>query len=286
MSEDAPDEVCFDLSRVAYFGNSGYGRTILGTAKNVSSFTKNDVLDYLSKFYTAENMVVVFSGNVEFDECDRLVEKYFLPYVKVNKTAPIPFHTNENKKQFLFKNKDVEQTHFCMTFPSVSLLDDKKITSEMAVSVLGGSMSSRLFRKIREELGLAYSVYSFASRFKDVGTVNVYAGVNQEKSKLGFDAIIELIKDINKNGITQEEYVKVKNQLKSSTVFTTEKPASKAQILAKHYLMTGELYDFDKRFKDIDKVTKTDVEESLRDFNIYDMSTAIVGKNVKPLTID
>ena len=285
MSEDTPDDVCLDLSSVAFFGNDGYGRTILGSIKNVESFTKNDVLSYLDKFYTAENMVIVFAGNVTLEEGDKLVEKYVLPYVRENKTALIPTHNIENKKQFLAKNKDIEQTHFCLSFPSISYVSNDKIKSEMAVSILGGSMSSRLFRKIREELGLAYSVYAFASRFKDVGTINIYAGVNQEKAVDGFNAIIDLIKDINKNGITNEEFIKVKNQLKSSTIFTTEKPASKAQILAKYYLMTGKLYDFDERIKDIDKVTINDVQQYIKEFDPYNMSTAIVGKKVNPLKI-
>lgn len=285
MSEDNPDEVCFDLSSVAFFGNDGYGRSILGSAKNVESFTKKDVLDYLDKFYTAENTVVVFSGNVTLEEGDKLVEKYVLPYVRERKTAQIPKHNVENKKQFLAKSKDVEQTHLCLSFPSVSYVSEDKIKSEMAVSILGGSMSSRLFRKIREELGLAYSVYAFASRYKDVGTINIYAGVNQDKAKYGFDAIIELIKEVNENGITKEEFLKVKNQLKSSTIFTTEKPASKAQILAKYYLMTGKLYDFDARIKDIDNVTVNDVIKYIKEFDPSNMSTAVVGRKVKPLKI-
>ena len=150
---------------------------------------------------------------------------------------------------------------------------------------MGGGMSSRLFRKVREELGLAYSVYSYASRNKDVGVINICTGLNSGKVDLGFNAVIETIDDLVKNGITDAEFVKVKNSLKSSTIFSLEKPSSKVQLFSKYYLMTGKLYSFEDRIKALESVTKKDVEEVAKELNKYEMSTAVVGKDVKPLKI-
>ena len=285
MSEDSPEDVCFDLSALAFFGNDGYGRTILGSSKNVSSFTKEDIKKYLKEFYTADNIVISFAGNLTLFEAEKLVEKYVLPVINEEKLSPSPERNIKNKKQFLSKTKDIEQVHFCLSFPSVSYADENKVASEMAVSILGGSMSSRLFRKVREELGLAYSVYSFASRFKDVGTVNIYAGLNSDKVDLGFNAVVDVINEINKNGITDAEYLKVKNSLKASTIFALEKPSTKVQLYSRYYLATGRLYDFNERIKALEKVSKLDIEEKLKEYNLFDMSSAIVGRNVKPLKI-
>ena len=283
MSEDTPDDVCFELSSKAFFGDDGYGRTILGSIDNVSSFTKQNVLDYINDNYVAENTVVTFAGNVTFEEAEKLVEKYVLPIIKGGKKAEIPQHNLINKKQALYKCKDVEQTHFCLSFPSLSYIDNDRIKSEMAVGVLGGGMSSRLFRKIREELGLAYSVYSYTSRFKDVGTVNVYAGVNSDRVSDAFNGILETLEEFKKNGITDDEFEKIKNQLKSSTVFSLERPSSKVQLFSKYYLMTGKLYDFNERLKAIDSVKKEDVEKMAYEYDINNMATAIVGRKVKEL---
>jgi predicted Zn-dependent peptidase len=285
MSNDTPDDVCFDLASTAFFGSDGYGMTILGSEENVKSFKKQDFLNYLKDFYVAENIVVTFAGNLTKDFAESLVEKYVLPFVKEGKSAKTPDHNVINKRDALVKIKDIEQAHFCLSFPSVSYVNEDKIKSEMAVSILGGGMSSRLFMKIREELSLAYSVYSFASRFKDVGLVSIYAGVNALKVDDAFGAIIDTIKEVNKNGVTEEEFNKVKNQIKSSTIFALERPSAKVQLLSKYYLLTGKLYDYYERINATDKITKKDVEEKMKEFDVYNMSTAIVGKNVKPLKI-
>ena len=285
MSEDSPEDVCSDLSCTAFFGNDGYGRTILGSPKNVASFTKKDIKKYLNDYYVSNNIVITFAGNVTLSGCEELVEKYVMPLVKEGKPKEIPEHNIINKKQFLAKNKDIEQVHFCLKFPSLSYVDDDRIKSEMALSILGGSMSSRLFRKVREELGLAYSIYSYASRYKDVGVANVYTALNSEKVDLGFNAVLETFQDMLKNGVTEEEFTKVKNTIKASTVFALEKPTSKVQLFSRYYLMTGKLYNYEERIKAVDKVTKKDVEKAVKEFNKYDMATAIVGKNVKPLKV-
>ena len=285
MSEDTPDEVCFDLIAKAFYGEDGYGRTILGSSKNVSSFTKQNILDYLDDFYVAENTVITFAGKVTFEEAEKLVEKYVMPYIKCNKKGEIPSHNTINKKQHLSKIKDIEQAHFCMSFQSVPYVSENRIASEMAVGILGGGMSSRLFTKIREELGLAYSVYSYASRMKDVGTVNIYAGVNSDKVDDAFNGILETLEKFKKDGITDEEFTKIKNQLKSSTVFSMERPSSKVQLFSKYYLMMGKLYDFNERLNMVDKVKKEDVEKMAYEFDVKNMSSAIVGRKVKPFKI-
>lgn len=282
MSEDTPDDVCHELVAKAYYGNDGYGRSILGSEKNVLSFTNKDVIDYVKNNYVAENTVISFAGVISLDKADRLVSEYVLPFIKSGKKQALPKHNVENKKSSLSKNKDVEQSHICLSFPSHSVIDENKSASEIAVGVLGGGMSSRLFTKVREELGLAYSVYAFSSRYFDSGRLTVYAGVGNEKADVCFDAIKDVINSA-KNGITDEEFEKVKNGLKASNMFSQERPSNKVQIFCKYYLLKGELYDYKEGINALNNVKKSQVIDVISQLDFKNMAAAIVGKDVKPL---
>ena len=283
MSEDSPDDVCYDLMMKSYYGESGYGRTILGTQENVSSFTISDVKKYLSDYYVAENVVISFAGNVTIEQADSLVKKYVLPLLSGNKKKETPPHNVNCLKQNLVKIKDIEQAHIALSFPTRNYGDKDKVISEVAVGILGGGMSSRLFRKVREELGLAYSVYSFASRYKTAGNLNIYAGVNLDEYKNAFMAIKEVIEKIKKEGVTEAEVEKVKTGLKASTVYAQEKPLGLSQFYASHYLKTGKLYDFEDRLKQIEAVTVSKVNNEFNNLSFDNVSTAVVGKNVEKL---
>ncbi|MBR6737125.1 MAG: insulinase family protein [Clostridia bacterium] len=283
MSEDTPDDVCYELAMKAYFGLNGYGRTILGPKKNIQRFTKSDIEKYKNDFYVAENTVVSFVGNVTLNEADYLVQKYLMPIITVGKTKKTPKHNLECLNGHLAKKKNIEQVQLVLKFPSRSYADDDNMISGAMGSIIGGGMSSRLFRKVREELGLAYSVGSYNSAFKNTGTFNVFAGVNAQNYQSAYDAIISEIESVSKNGVTEEEVLKVKNQLKASTVYSQERPQTLALLYARYYLLRGELYDFDKRIKDIEKITTSSVKAECERLSESVMATAIVGKNVKPL---
>ena len=143
-------------------------------------------------------------------------------------------------------------------------------------------MSSRLFTKVREELGLAYSVYCYDERFADSGTFKIYAGVGNDKVDLAYNAIKETILETQKN-ITDVEFKKALNTLKAGAIFSQERASSSAQAYAKYYLLTGEIYDVQQKIDEIDLVKKDDVIDVIRSINFDDMASAVVGKYAKPL---
>lgn len=283
MGEDMPDDVCYELAQKAYFGANGYGRTILGPKKNIEKLGRQDFFDYLSDYYVAENTAISFVGNVTFEEADRLVQTYLMPIIKTGKKKKSPKINTTCKGEHLARNKDVEQVQLMLKFPAHSALSPKNIVNGTMCSVLGGGMSSRLFRKIREELGLAYSVGAYGSAYKHAGTVNIYAGVNPQKYLTAYDAIMSVIKDFQDKGVTEKELVKVKNQVKSSMIFSQERPQTLALLYARYYLIHGELYDFDKRLAEIDAITSLDINEEISMLSENLMASAVVGKDVKPL---
>ena len=283
MNDDTPDDYCLDLLARAYFGERGYGRNILGSRKNVNGFTKADIHDYLKKRYTPENIVISMAGNIDISTAEKLAEDYFanVPSAPSNNS---PIHVTL-AGQSLFKNKDIEQVHLAMAFPSVKRYDRLFDATQIMNSVLGGSMSSRLFQKVREELGLAYTVYSYVSPYTETGSLVVYAGVNAENYMKSAQAIFDCIKDIKKN-ISNEEFMRGKEQMTASSVFAQESTSSQMLLYGKELIYSGNVYDFEERVKKIAAVTLDDVMEAVAcNFDETHLATAVVGNVDKPLKL-
>ena len=285
MSEDTPEELCFDLLAESYFGKEGLGRTILGPAKNVRRFTSEDIKSYMDKYYTAKNTVVSVSGNVDVERTVQLVDELFAQKFK-NTSKVIEVPTKAVKLSNLYKTKPIEQTHVALSIKGVSINDDRSEALTVANIVLGGGMSSRLFQKIREEMGLAYSVYSYASQYKDCGVIDFYAGVSTEKRDQAVSAIIDEIKRFRDDGITDAEFMRGKEQMKSAFIFGRESTASQMLLYGKNLIYLDEEFDYDKKLKVIENLTKEEVENVIREyFDTQNFASATVGPKRSALKI-
>lgn len=283
MCDDTPDDLCADLLMEAYFGKRGYGATILGTPEKVKSFTRDDVLNYKKKYYTTDNIVISVCGGVDEDEIYSLVDKYFGSLPKTT-SAEKPLINKTNLQNSLAKNKDVNQTHICLGFPCVGLKDEQVDLYNIATYVLGGGMSSRLFQSVREDLGLCYSVYAYMTAFVDCGLSMIYAGVAPERLEECYNAIIKETEKLKRQKITEEEFKRSSEQMKSGLVFSQENVSTQMQIHGKRLLTMGDCLDFKQRLDRINKFTLKDVNGLIdRLFDINTASKAIVGNHVKPL---
>ena len=285
MSEDTPEDLCFDLLAESYYGKEGLGRTILGSAKNVKRFTEKDARAYMKKYYTADNVVISIAGNVDIDNVSCLVEEYFANRF-VNTQSESQVVTKTVAPQKLFKSKKIEQSHIGIAMKGMSISDEMNDAFSIANTVFGGGMSSRLFQKIREELGLAYSVYSYQSAYKDDGVLEIYAGVNTESRDLAAEAIAEEVRRFRREGITEQEFLRAKEQLKSSTVFGRESTSSQMLIHGKYLIYLNKEFDYDERTEKLEKVTIKDVHQAIeRSFDIDGAATATVGPKRSALKI-
>lgn len=285
MTEDTPDDLCLDILAEAYFGKEGYGRSILGPAENVKRFTRQEMFSYIEERYNPENIVLSFAGNIDEKYAEELVEKYFES--KLKKRA---FPKRDKQISLvggsLYKYKDIEQVHIAFAYPSLPREDKLMDAALVMNTVLGGGMSSRLFQKVREQMGLAYTVYSYISSFTEGGVLTVYAGVNPSNVKKAQEAILETIDTFRKEKFTDDEFLRGKEQLKSSVILAQENTASQMVAYGKQLLFTGELLDLEKRVREIDAMTKEDCERALSlNFRAEDMAAAVVGKIRKPLSI-
>ncbi len=285
MCEDTHEEICFDLLAKSYYGEEGLGRTILGSAKNVKRFKKEEILAYMDKYYTADNVVVSVAGNVDVDSTVKLVEEYFASRFLRTKSAEQKIFEIPAPKR-LYRSKKIEQTHIGFAMKGLKMDDEKNDALSIANAVLGGGMSSRLFQKIREELGLCYSVYSYPSSYKSDGVIEIYAGVNTAQRDVAVDAIVGEIRRLKKDGITQAEFTRAKEQLKSSTMFARESSSSQMLIHGKYLIYLDKEFDYDERIEKFNKISIDDVHQIIEEyFDIDNCATATVGPKRSPINI-
>ncbi len=285
MSEDTPEDICLDLLSESYYGKQGLGRTILGTAKNIKSFTADDVRAYMSRYYTADNVVISMAGDIDVELSIKLIEEYFADRF-AKKKSDKQAKTVIPKPQHLYKSKRIEQSHVGFAMRGFTANDKLSDAFSIANTVLGGGMSSRLFQKIREELGLCYSVYSYSSQYKDNGLLEIYAGVNTASRDLAVNAIAQEVRDFKKNGITEQEFLRGKEQIKSAFIFSRESTASQMLLYGKYLLFLEQEYDYKKRIKEIENVNISDVHQAISSsFEIDKSATATIGSKRTPLKI-
>ena len=261
MNEDTPEDLALDLLSTATYGNTCYGRNILGPASNVKAFTVEDVKKYKQKWYRPENIVISFAGAIDFQTAQALVETYFSDFAKgefVKDKKDIIFNYHTLKKQ-----KPIEQTHLAVGYQALSREHELFDALQAACGVLGGNMSSRLFQEVREKRGLAYSVYSYLSAYDECGCLNIYAGVNPASAAEAYEAIQTVVADLKKNGISESEFSRSREQMKSSMLFSNENTSSQMILYGKYLLNKNEILDFNERMKKINAMTKDDVIEAI-----------------------
>lgn len=285
MSEDTPEDVCLDTLSLAYFGNDGLGRTILGSKENITKFDKSYVEAYRKSYYNSDNVVVSFAGNVTMEEADLLVSKYIAPYLSTRTSEGLTVITDKNLYGKIAKNKEIEQLHFALGFSCVKYDDEKTNEAAVANVALGSGMSSRLFQAVREKLGLCYTIYSYPSGYRNTGSLAVYAGLNKENLNKAYDAIFSVLKGFRKDGIESNELLRAKAQMLSSFEFGSESAASQMMLFGKYLLFTDKIFDFDNKVKKIESVTLDDINDFIRSLDFDDFSLSVVGKNAEKIKL-
>ncbi len=284
MNEDTPEDLCLDLLANAFYGKENYGRNILGSAKNVKGFTLDDVKKYKRARYCPENIVISFAGGVDMTTAEALVETYF---GRLEKGA---FEDRKPKiiKQHLslIKQKPIEQMHIAIAYPSVCRGDSREDMVSAINGVFGGSMSARLFQEVREKRGLAYSVYSYISAFPEAATQNVYAGVNPTKADEAYQAIHDVVAQMKKDGITKDEFLRSREQMKAGMFFSNESSNAQMLLYGKYMLYFNKIFDFEDKLNRINAMTYDDTRDVLSImFNDDEKAVAVVGNIDKPFAL-
>ncbi|WP_066720531.1 M16 family metallopeptidase [Clostridium sp. Marseille-P299] len=283
MYEDSPEDLVHELLQQRIFKDQSLGYIISGNKTVVRNFTKQQLLSFMKLHYTADNMIISVAGNFDKNDLIKLLEEKFKNIPRGSKKASNvanaikkqqeirlePYqakyeHMNA-KNQVLYhncfctKHKEIEQLHINLAFPAISIHSSKNDIFSIFNSILGGSNNSRLFQKIREDLGLAYSIYSYGSSFDMAGLFHIDITINPSQADAVLGAVDEVLKDIRDHGITKEELETHKAQVITEFIMSSESAKSRMNSNAKSLMIRGRIRTLDEALEGLKKVTLEDI---------------------------
>jgi predicted Zn-dependent peptidase len=285
MYEDTPDELIHDLFVHTAWPEHPLGRPILGTAESLSRFQQSDFFAYLKEKYVANKIVIAIAGNLQHEDIQEKVARAFekVPvYHEEMEMAP-PEQTRANVTNL---TRDTGQVQICLGTGGLSQHDDRLYTASILNNVLGGGLSSRLVQSIREERGLAYSVFSYHTAFCDTGLFTFYAGTSASKYDEVINLLLREINDILANGITVKELERAKEQIKGSLLLGLESVSSRMTRLGRNELCLKRIIPISEIVERITDVTLDDVK-ALADDLFMDKRFALstIGPIKEPINL-
>ena len=220
MVEDAPEEYVHLLAGTDFWGDHPLGRSILGTRDNILNFDSPTLKAFFSRFYHPERIVIAVCGNVDHDRLVELIEPAF---GSIANDQSLPLRNIPTISPCMRTcHRSLEQVHICLSTPGLSITDPGRFSLSLLNTLLGGNMSSRLFQEIREQRGLAYSVYSFISSHTDTGQFGVYTGVHPDNVQQAIDLIVQAMRRICRNPVSATELQDAKEYTKGNLILATE----------------------------------------------------------------
>ena len=265
MDEDNPDYLVHELFTQNFWRGDALGRPILGTAETVSSFTQAIVLDEYARRFTPANMVFSAAGNLDHDT---FVEQVAAAFTSLSASSGAKLARTPAPQAFphitLKNKKSLEQVQFCLAVPSLPVSDPDRYAAYLLNSILGGGMSSRLFQAIREERGLAYSIYSELNPFRDTGSLAVYAGCAIANLREVLTLTLAEFTRLKSEPVTDEELDRARNQTKGNMVLGLESSSSRMSSLARQQMYWGKFFSIDEITAEIDRVTAADLQRVAR----------------------
>ena len=278
MTEDTPEDLVHELLSLAQFGDQALGMPILGPKELIEKYTRGDLKDFQKHHYSPENVVVSLAGNYDLQQVKALVEDAFGAW-QGSSMPDVPEKMRVHHGEKLFREKDTEQMHLCLGYEGVPMGDDLSYTLAVLNNILGGGMSSRLFQRIREELGMAYTIYTYPSAYSSCGTFNIYAGTSPKNAKTVLEQTYAEIETLLKTGINEKEFTQSKAQLRGSYMLGLESASGRMQSIGRGLLLLGEPKYPDDVIAKIDAVSIEDVSRMAQELLASPPNMAVVGKN-------
>jgi predicted Zn-dependent peptidase len=263
MVEDTPDDLVHEVFISSFWPDHPLGRSILGTAATLATFNHECVAEYFGAVYTPANLVVAGAGSIRHEHFVEMVARYLGrlsgPKGELQKSSP------RSKVKRKVVNKDLEQAHLLMGAPCPSMISDDRYTTHVLNVMLGGGMSSRLFQTIREEQGLAYSVYSGVNAYTDVGYLSVYAATSPEQIGEVIKLTLQEFVKMKDGEISEAELDRAKGQLKVSIMLGLESTSSRMSNLARQEIFFGRQSTLDEILERIEAVSVDGVRRIARE---------------------
>ena len=269
MVEDTPDELLGELFNAAYFPGHPLGRPIEGTEDTVASFNHHNISSFHGREFSPANLVVAAAGNVEHDRLLELVEKSLGNSSNNDDTIPAEFLEQSPTSAvpiLIEQKKELEQAHLILAAPWPNAKDDDRYAGSLLASVVGGGTSSRLWQKIREERGLAYSVGAGGNTFSDVGVFTIYAGASPEHLDEVLDLSLAEMRRVVNESVPEEELKLAKDQALSSILLGLESSSARASALARQEIIHGRRITPEETIEKIETVTTADLQRLAQEY--------------------
>jgi predicted Zn-dependent peptidase len=276
MVEDAPDDLVHEMFAQKFWPRHPLGRPILGTAETVSSFSQARLRDYFNRTYVAPHLVVAAAGHLDHDQLRDAVAKAFEPLSSAR--VDLPATTPQVSPGIEERIKDIEQSHVCLGTAAYGERHEDRHAVFVLNTILGASMSSRLFQHIREERGLAYSVFSNLTTYTDAGMISIYAGCAADKVDEVVSLSLAELHSLRTTPVPADELRRAKDHLKGSVMLGLENTSSRMSHLARQEMVFGRHLTFDEILASIESVSAEDVQRVAEDLFLDDgLVASVVG---------
>ncbi|NLB91248.1 MAG: insulinase family protein [Clostridiales bacterium] len=259
MSEDDPEDLVHELLAKAQFADQSLGRSILGPSQQIQNYSRADLLTYQKNHYLPENAVISVAGNYALPLLKEVIEKYFGNWQgkgkkTIGENTPLAYHSGH-----FFHEKKTEQVHLCLGYEGRPLGGKNAYLMAMLNNLIGGGMSSLLFQRIREELGMAYSVYSYPLSYQNGGVLNIYAGMSEANALKVAVEIQGILEKLLAQGIDEKLFLQMKNQLRGSYLLGLENVSGRMQSLGRSQLLLGKINKVEESLALMESVTLEEI---------------------------
>lgn len=283
MVDDDPSDLVHDQFARTLFGDTALGRPILGTAQTILGITRRSIVNFYSKFYQAESLVIAIAGDVDHAHAVRLVSKALdaSPNTHLGRTPNQREHTHAWQRTRAITSsldtRKTEQAHVVMGTHGLVRGDERRFTGAILSTILGGGMSSRLFQAVREQRGLAYSVYAYSQGFRDSGIFGIYAGCIPSKLDQVLDVCQSELAELVATGVTPIELQRAKGQVKGGTVLGQEDTGARMSRIAKAELYDEPLISVQEVLGCVDRVDSAGVNALAQEFLANPLAMSVIG---------
>jgi predicted Zn-dependent peptidase len=276
MVEDTPDDLVHELFTEHFWVGHPLGRPILGTPETVEALTSAKLRAYFEDAYAAGNMIIAAVGNVEHRAVLDLVQRYFGDVPR--RGVPLEDSPPQVVPSIVIRNKELEQSHVCLGTSGYRQDHEDRYASYVLNTVLGGSMSSRLFQNVREKRGLAYAVFSGLSAYRDAGSVTVYAGCANDAVGELVDVVVAELRRIKEDPPSEAELRRAKDHLKGSLMLNLESTSSRMSHLARQEIYFDRQFGLDETLQGVERVTRDDLQRVACDlFSDNALAATVLG---------
>lgn len=284
MDEDNPDYLVHEIFTQNFWRDHPLGKPILGTKETVRRFEQPLLRQYYQKHFYPGNLIVAAAGNLDHQRLVELVSQRF-EHLKAGQNGFHQVAPKTSSRIVLRNKKQLEQVQICLGVPSHPIAHGQRYASFALNALLGGGMSSRLFQNIRERQGLAYSIFSDLSPYRDTGCLSVYAGTSLESTIKVVQSIIGEFRELKNNPVPEDELRRAKDQIKGSLMLSLESTTARMSNLARQEMYFDRFFGLDEILEGVESVTAEDLQKLAQEFFLTDAVAVTVLGNLEGLKI-